>query len=283
MMALEQKQLIDHVDIMIMEARYNKRIGNNPKTSLVDLIEKGISNMRQSVKKSKTLKAFLAERFSVFIKTIGNLRYNEKMTSESYLESFQALVKNWLCCINPFNPTDIQYTNVLPQLINFFTSFGGFEISPLVTEQPQALPVVLKDSLVCECIMEINDRLNDLFEASLSLSEGGVQFDIDRIELLTSELKHCLLLVEDPHLKCQAALQSVSFLDASDASDTLEICAEDCSEVDSLVEKLNGEAAKIRWYQRVSLDNTQLNHLLNAIILQRTGIFCLKAVDIPLR
>eukprot|EP00794_Sanderia_malayensis_P003215 gene3215-3692_t len=251
-LALEQRDLVDQVDTMIVRSKsVAKRIDSNQVASLIDYVEKGITNMQESVKRSKTLKAYFSDGFNLFMKTIRSVRHDEKLVTESYVKACQVLVKNWLSSINPFNPIDIQYTSILPQLIDFFMLYGGFEVSPLVTALPRLFPAAVKDRLLCECIMEIADRLSDLFETNTSLYDGGVQFDIDRIAVLAKELRHSILLIEDPFLKCQTALQSVCYFDCNDALDILEICAEDCCGEESMMRELKQEAAKIRWYEQI--------------------------------
>ena len=252
--ALEQKQLIDHVDRMIMETKYiGKRMGSNQISSLIDFIDKGITNMQQSVEKTGPLQACLSEGFIVLMKALRGVRHDEKLVNESYLEVFQSLVKNWLCSIPFGDSSEIKYTSVLPQIVSFFMQYGGFEVSSIIAAFPRVFPSAMKDQLLCECICEIHDKLNDQFEtrAVVPPPEEDTQYDFDRFKSLTSELKNCLMLLEDPFSKCHMALKSVLYLEYNEALDMLEVCVEDCSRSTELVTRLREESQKIQWFEQV--------------------------------
>ena len=110
----------------------------------------------------------------------------------------------------------------------------------------------MRDRLLVENVFEINDQLSDLFDSSLASSEGALNIDLDRIRVLRSELKQCLLLIRDPFAKCSATLGSVIYFDADEALGLLEVCSEGCASSKELVDKLKSEENKIRWYDNVS-------------------------------
>lgn len=251
--ALEKKQLLNQMDEMIFDSKHaGKKIGTQQIFSLTNFIEKGITNLQQSMENNSTLKEFTKTRSTMILKLLKSLQVDQPMASGTYMQHFQSLIKIVVSMLNICGSIDMESTDFLVELVNVSILHGGVQIPAIIESFPKAFQTLMRDRLLVENVFEIHDQLSDLFDSSLASSEGALNIDLDRIAVLRSELKRCLLLIHDPFSKCSTTLDNVIYFDAEEALDLLEICSEECASSKELVVKLKLEENKIRWYDNVS-------------------------------
>ena len=251
--ALEKKQLLNQIDELIFDSKYaGKKIGTQQISSLTNFIEKGIMNLQQSMENNSALKEFTKTRSRMILKLLKSLQVDQPMASATYVEHFQSLIKIVVSMLDICGSIDMESTDFLVELVNVSILHGGIQIPTIIESFPKAFQTLMRDRLLVENVFEVNDQLSDLFNSSLASSEGALNIDLDRISILRSELKRCLLLIHDPFAKCSTTLDSAIYFDAEEALGLLEVCSEGCASSKELVDKLKLEENKIRWYDNVS-------------------------------
>ena len=262
-MALEKKKFLHQISEMIIESKYGViKMGKQRISSLQKFIEDGIKSLSQSVEANAPFKAFTGLCCETILKILKSLQVDQPNASGKYVENVQSLIKVTVALLDVCGSINMESSEFLEELINVFLCHGGILISAYIETFPHMCPAKNRDRLLCESIYGIRYRLDDLNETCLAAGEDALKIDLDHITNLNIELKHCLMLLSDPYLRCKMTLESIAFFDVEEALEILEVCAEGCSPSKELVIKLKLEAEKIRWYDDVSISTFLINFLL---------------------
>lgn len=252
-MALEKKKFLNQISEMIIQSKYGGiTMGKQRISSLHKFIEDGIKNLSQTVDANAPFKAFTALCCETILKILKSLQVDQPNAAAKYVENLQSLIKVTCSMLDVCGSINVESSEFLEELLNVFLQHGGILISAFIETFPDVCPLKSRDIFLCESIHGIRDRLDDLTETCAIAGENALKIDLDHITELTIELKHCLLLLSDPFLRCRVTLDSITFYDANEALEIVEVCAEGCTSSDELLSKLKLEAEKIRWYEDVS-------------------------------